>query len=373
MNGIAGLANRGDWHALERIMQRAGRGERLTLGFLGGSITQGSLASAPDTCYAYLVYDWWRKTFPQASFSFVNGGIGGTSSHFAGARVWEDVLCYRPDVVVVDFSVNDTADPFFEETYEGVIRRLLKAPSKPAVIIMNNVFYDNGCNAQEYHNRIGAYYGLPCVSMKDAIYPKIESGQLKREDITPDNLHPNDCGHRLVADVICSFLKAVRLAGESGTHEPADCVSDTLPAPLTANAYEDSRRIQLQDDAAVLEGFRTDTEEKKGMLDIFKNGWMADRVNDKIIFEINCSCLAVQYRKSVLQPVPAAVAVIDGDEEHGVVLDGNFRETWGDCLYLQPLLHHAEKKIHRLEIRIAQADRPVRPFYLVSVIASGAE
>lgn len=352
-------------------MQRAMKGERLTIGFLGGSITQGSLASEPDRCYAYLVYDWWRKTFPQASFSFVNGGIGGTSSHFGAARAWQDVLCYRPDVVVVDFSVNDTADAFFEETYEGVIRRLLKAPSKPAVMIMNNVFYDTGCNAQAYHNRIGAYYGLPCVSMKDAIYPRIECGELKRQDITPDNLHPNDRGHRLVADVICSLLEAVRQEAEKKEDAQNDTGAAVLPKPLTANAYENSRRIQLQDNEAVLEGFRVDTEEKKGMLDIFKNGWTADASNDKIIFEINCSCLAVQYRKSVVQPVPVAVAVIDGDEEHGIVLDGNFEETWGDCLYLQPLLHHAAYKKHRLEIRITQADQPVRPFYLVSVIASG--
>lgn len=55
------------------------------------------------------------------------------------------------------------------------------------------------------------------------------------------------------------------------------------------------------------------------MLDIFKNGWTAAHTNDKISFEIECSCLAVQYRKSVQQPVPKAKAVIDGDEAHAVI------------------------------------------------------
>lgn len=363
---------------LKNLMKRAANGESLVIGFLGGSITQGSLSSTPETCYAYLVYEWWKKSFPNAEFSFVNGGIGGTTSHYGGARAWKDVLCYRPDIVTVDFSVNDDANEFFEETYEGTLRRLLMAPSAPAVIVLNNVFYDTGKNAQEYHNRIADHYGIPHVSIKDTIFPDVESGKIVRADITPDNLHPNDKGHRLVADEICKLLDSIKaeveketIAGENIEDKSTKTeASVLLPAPLTENAYEHSRLIQIQDNEAILDGFLVDPIEKKGMLDIFKNGWTAAHTNDKISFEIECSCLAVQYRKSVQQPVPKAKAVIDGDEAHAVILDGNFTEDWGDCLYLEPLLHHAEKKVHRIEITVTDAKDIVRPFYLVSLIVS---
>lgn len=358
---------------LKNLMKRAANGESLVIGFLGGSITQGSLSSTPKTCYAYLVYEWWKKSFPNAAFSFVNGGIGGTTSHYGGARAWKDVLCYRPDIVTVDFSVNDDANEFFEETYEGMLRRLLAAPSAPAVVVLNNVFYDTGKNAQNYHNRIADHYGIPHVSIKDTVYPDVESGKIVRADITPDNLHPNDKGHRLVAEEICKLLDSIKaeveeetIAGKSTKTE----ASVLLPAPLTENAYEHSRLIQIQDNEAILDGFLVDPIEKKGMLDIFKNGWTAAHTNDKISFEIECSCLAVQYRKSVQQPVPKAKAVIDGDEAHAVILDGNFTEDWGDCLYLEPLLHHAEKKVHRIEITVTDAKDIVRPFYLVALIVS---
>lgn len=363
---------------LKNLMKRAANGESLVIGFLGGSITQGSLSSTPKNCYAYLVYEWWKKSFPNAAFSFVNGGIGGTTSHYGGARAWKDVLCYRPDIVTVDFSVNDDANEFFEETYEGTLRRLLAAPSAPAVVVLNNVFYDTGKNAQDYHNRIADHYGIPHVSIKDTVYPDVESGKIVRADITPDNLHPNDKGHRLVADEICKLLDSIKaeveeetIAGENieGKSTKTEA-SVLLPAPLTENAYENSRLIQIQDNEAILDGFLVDPIEKKGMLDIFKNGWTAAHTNDKISFEIECSCLAVQYRKSVQQPVPKAKAVIDGDEEHAVILDGNFTEDWGDCLYLEPLLHHAEKKVHRIEITVTDAKDIVRPFYLVSLIVS---
>lgn len=363
---------------LKNLMKRAANGESLVIGFLGGSITQGSLSSTPKTCYAYLVYEWWKKSFPNAAFSFVNGGIGGTTSHYGGARAWKDVLCYRPNIVTVDFSVNDDANEFFEETYEGTIRRLLAAPSAPAVVVLNNVFYDTGKNAQDYHNRIADHYGIPHVSIKDTVYPDVESGKIVRADITPDNLHPNDKGHRLVADEICKLLDSIKaemeeetIAGENieGKSTKTEA-SVLLPAPLTENAYEHSRLIQIQDNEAILDGFLVDPIEKKGMLDIFKNGWTAAHTNDKISFEIECSCLAVQYRKSVQQPVPKAKAVIDGDEAHAVILDGNFTEDWGDCLYLEPLLHHAEKKVHRIEITVTDAKDIVRPFYLVALIVS---
>ena len=363
---------------LKNLMKRAANGESLVIGFLGGSITQGSLSSTPKTCYAYLVYEWWKKSFPNAAFSFVNGGIGGTTSHYGGARAWKDVLCYRPDIVTVDFSVNDDANEFFEETYEGMLRRLLASPSDPAVVVLNNVFYDIGKNAQNYHNRIADHYGIPHVSIKDTVYPDVESGKIVRADITPDNLHPNDKGHRLVADEICKLLDSIKaemeeetIAGENieGKSTKTEA-SVLLPAPLTENAYEHSRLIQIQDNEAILDGFLVDPIEKKGMLDIFKNGWTAAHTNDKISFEIECSCLAVQYRKSVQQPVPKAKAVIDGDEAHAVILDGNFTEDWGDCLYLEPLLHHAEKKVHRIEITVTDAKDIVRPFYLVALIVS---
>ena len=358
---------------LKNLMKRAANGESLVIGFLGGSITQGSLSSTPKTCYAYLVYEWWKKSFPNAAFSFVNGGIGGTTSHYGGARAWKDVLCYRPDIVTVDFSVNDDANEFFEETYEGTLRRLLAAPSAPAVVVLNNVFYDTGKNAQDYHNRIADHYGIPHVSIKDTIFPDVESGKIVRADITPDNLHPNDKGHRLVADEICKLLDSIKEELEKEDTEGKIIETNdlaSLPAPLTENAYEHSRLIQIQDNEAILDGFLVDPIEKKGMLDIFKNGWTAAHTNDKISFEIECSCLAVQYRKSVQQPVPKAKAVIDGDEAHAVILDGNFTEDWGDCLYLESLLHHAEKKVHRIEIIVTDAKDIVRPFYLVSLIVS---
>ena len=59
-----GLVARGSWGKLQQCMKKAAAGEPVTLAFLGGSITQGSLASIPENCYAYRVFKWWQETFP---------------------------------------------------------------------------------------------------------------------------------------------------------------------------------------------------------------------------------------------------------------------------------------------------------------------
>ena len=107
------------------------------------------------------------------------------------------------------------------------------------------------------------------------------------------------------------------------------------------------------------------------MTDIFRCGWTAAKEGDRITFEVEGTEIAVQYRKSVKHPAPVAVAVVDGEEEHGITLDANFEETWGDCLHIDTLAHHIPMGVHKVEIRLTQThEDDAVPFYLVSVIAS---
>ncbi len=354
-----------DLSRLKSCMRRAEAGGELTVGFFGGSITQGSLAAKHENCYAYRVFRWWEKTFPRAVFHYVNGGIGGTTSHYGVSRAVTDLLMYQPDFVVVDFSVNDQPDEFFQETYEGLIRKILAWPSGPAVLLLNNVFYDTGQNAQELHNQVGAWYRLPYVSIKDTVWQRMKAGKLTRREITPDGLHPNDQGHGLVAEEITAYLEQVKLC--MNEDEPGSCL---IPA-MTENAYENARRLTIREICPKLSGFRADTEEKAGHLDHFKNGWIGKRPGDRIVFDVEASCIAIQYRKTIHRPAGKAEAILDGDWEHPVLLDGNFDEDWGDCLYLEPVLHHGRAGRHTVEIRmLPDKDENAGPFYLMALIVA---
>ncbi|MCH5274617.1 MAG: SGNH/GDSL hydrolase family protein [Lachnospiraceae bacterium] len=371
-----GLVNVGDDTRILRVMKRALNGEPIKLAFLGGSITQGSVASTPEGCYAYLTYKWWKDSFPKAAFTYVNAGIGGTTSHLGVGRVEEEVLRHEPDFVIVEFSVNDADnEPHFQETYESLVRRILSVRFAPALLIVHNVRYDDGGNAEAIHGPVGNHYHLPRVSMKPTIYAQVEAGNIERRDITPDDLHPNDAGHSLVAGVITHYLEAERqklLANPDQVSGNAGDSMAELPAPLTASAYEKAHRFRNDEITPILsQGFTPDATAQSCVADCFKKGWTASELGAKIVFEAEGSCLAVQYRKTVRKPAPVATLTIDGDTAHAVKLDANFDEEWGDCLYLETLTEHGQGGKHRIEIEITEThadDKEV--FYLVSLICA---
>lgn len=377
-----GVANAGYIWNIKDVMRRAEAGEKLTIGFIGGSITQGSLSSTPQKCYAYLVYEWWVNTFPDAKFKYVNAGIGGTTSQFGVARAEDDLLAAKPDFVIAEFSVNDESTEHFEETYEGLVRRILSSESHPALMLVHNVCYNNGASAELVHSRIARHYNLPSVSMQSTLYKALLNCKFDNRRITPDDLHPNDCGHELVSMVITKRLEqiknTVKAEYETARSAKASVNADScgkgqpLPAPLTANAYEDSVRYRNDNSTLVLDGFTADTSEQRDITDCFKKGFTASKEGASITFKVSGSCIAVQFRKTIHKPAPIAVAVIDGDEKNAVKLNANFDETWGDKLELYTLLEHGENKEHTVQIKITEAgDADVSEFYLVSVIASG--
>ncbi len=360
------IANEGDTERLRSLFERAATGEKLTIAFLGGSITQGCLSSRPETCYAYLVYDWFVYTFPQSDFVYVNAGIGGTTSQFGAARLDEDVLAYRPDFCMVEFSVNDSDNVFFKETYESVVSRLLESGTKPAVMIMHNLFYETGRNAQKQHLSVGKAYGVPCVSVRDAVYPEIEAGRIKISQLSSDGLHPNDDGHAVLAELVISRFESILHQMKNDPQgrsdygqvcSNADTVSkfsekhgkDTKTGNfvhkprITPDAYCTIKRIQNRNTGVMCRGFSPDNTPKENMLDIFKCGWKASKTGEEIEFTFSGTELGIQYRKTIRRPAPVAVAIIDGDEEHPVILDANFEEDWGDSLHVDTLLYHGHR------------------------------
>lgn len=272
-----------------------------------------------------------------------------------------DLLMYQPDFVVVDFSVNDIDNELRQETYEGVLRQILSWPSAPAVVLLNNIYYDTGYTDQDCHNELGDWYALPHVSVRDTICQRMQAGEFTRDQLTADGLHPNDFGHELLAGEIIRLLETVKGRMDEPEEEPP------LPPPMTANSYECARRLTIREAFPVLSGFRADPREKSGHLDCFKNGWIGQKPGDSIRFEVDASCIAVQYRKTVHRPALSAQLALDGGAP--ILLDGNFDEDWGDCLYLEPVLHNGTQETHTIEITVleTEAEQPT-PFYLLSLI-----
>ena len=184
------VVNPGNTARLADAMKRAQAGEKITIGTIGGSITQGTAASTTDERYANRALQWWAKAFPKAQLDFVNAGIGATDSYIGVHRVDADLLSKKPDVVIVEFSVNDTDAALNLQTYDSLVRKILQAENHPAVILLFTT-QEDGTSLQDTHMQIGSAYNLPMISYKNAVLPEIEAGKFTWKDISPDNIHPN--------------------------------------------------------------------------------------------------------------------------------------------------------------------------------------
>ena len=358
-----GTVNVGNLSRLSEVLEKAWKGKEITVGFIGGSITQGSLATKEENCYAYLVYQWLKSKFPLSKVNYVNAGIGATTSQYGVARVNRDLLVHKPDMVFVEFSVNDDANMFFEETYEGLLRTVIHDRNQPFVAVINNMYYDNGRNAQDFHNRIGMAYDIPIISMKEGIYSEIRQGVRSAKDLTTDMLHPNDEGHALVAQRIISFLEYLIEESKFAAK------SYHIGMPVTKNRFQYSRILNNVNLKVNGTGFVADHSKKKGITDIFKTGWLAAQKGDFFEVDLEGSYFAIQYRKTIRKPAPVCRLLIDDFEE--IILDGNFYESWGDCLFLQTIACGLENKMHKIRVEVIEAKPDCKtPFYLAAFIVS---
>ena len=88
----------------------------LNIVFIGGSLTQGHGTPAGEKVWNEKVADYIASNiFPNKNVHFVNSGIGGTNSEGGAARFCEHVAPHNPDIIFVDFTVNDDMNGFTEE------------------------------------------------------------------------------------------------------------------------------------------------------------------------------------------------------------------------------------------------------------------
>lgn len=210
--------------AVQRVLKKAQNGEDLTVVAIGGSITQGASAKTTraggnnarafteelggERCWFDRTADWFRARFPETKINAINAGIGSTPSFLGTFRLEEMVLIHQPDLVVVEFSVNDPStfpnllETEIFEAYESVIRRCLKAGIAVIPIFMNDI--DNN-GLQHEHCKIAKYYQLPSISYHNAVSP---DGKLICDwnRLSPDEIHPNNAGHAFLATCLCNYL-----------------------------------------------------------------------------------------------------------------------------------------------------------------------
>ncbi len=244
---------------MDAVFARARREKKLTVGYFGGSITDGSGASdAAKTSWRALTTAYLREKFPEAAVTEVNAAIGGTGSDLGVFRLRNDLLRHKPDLVFVEFAVNDAGknETRTLRAVEGIVRSLRKADHRTGIVFvytttkkMDEEAYSKGQTPASvaFHHRVAAHYGIPEVNIGKILAEDVRTkhgGDWK--SVTRDDVHPNDAGYAVYAAQVRAFLAGSLenpVKQENGKPAGQEAMSPSLPTPLTANPMENGTMI----------------------------------------------------------------------------------------------------------------------------------
>lgn len=226
---------------LSRTWHKLAAEKQLNIGYFGGSITEGAGASdAAKTSWRALTTAWFQGEFPDTEIREISAALGGTGSMLGAFRLPHDLLQYQPDLIFVEFAVNDdfgdNARQALERrrALEGIVRRIWRELPQCEIVFVYTITQSTA-NARQsdglprstrLHEEIARHYEIPALNVGQALLEQIEAGAGDWNTFTIDSVHPTDAGYQIYADVIVGALQQLR----EGARE--------LPAPLDVAAWQ---------------------------------------------------------------------------------------------------------------------------------------
>ena len=362
------LLSKGNNQRLKAAIEKAERGEDVTIAYIGGSITQGAGAKPIHThCYAYQSYLKFKETFGKDdgnNVHFVKAGVGGTPSELGMIRYERDILRngkVEPDIVIVEFAVNDAGDETKGICYESLCLKVLSSENKPAVILLFSVFVDDW-NLQDRLSSVGKHYDLPMVSVKDAVVEqfrltKEEGNIITKRQFFYDIYHPTNDGHTVMADCLSYLFSETKQSFRDRDDIKIDI------SPVIGNCFKDVQLFDRKDnpiDARIMVGSFWETDEDLQMVEMdantfvtpqFPNNWMHTNAsgNESFKMTINSRSLILVYKDSGSSEFGIADIFVDG--KHLKTVDPH-EVNWTHCnaviLYQENVCRE-----HQVEIKMA--------------------
>lgn len=374
------LMNLGNTYRIRKAIEKTKAGKSVTVAYIGGSITQGAGATPINTeCYAYKSYQLFQNRFASGNnVKFIKAGVGGTPSELGMLRFDRDVLRdgEKPDIVIVEFAVNDEGDETKGDCYESLVRKILKLDWNPEVVLLFSVFA-NDWNLQERLRPVGDLYDLPMVSIRDAVveqFTRKEGRVLTKNQFFYDMFHPSNIGHTIMADCLqylferCELREHARLdAFENGLTEEGMLLQRLKLEPVIGGSFENVRLMDKKDvyEGAVIEtGDFTATDQELQSVEMddalnltpeFPYNWMYDGTKtdaEAFTLRMNCKALVLIFKDSGEVDVGKAEVFVDG--AHVLTADPHIN-NWQHC-NAAILFNNEKSEEHTVKIEIAKED-----------------
>lgn len=296
--------------------------KHLTFGFMGGSVTQGYANLAIHRgAYPELVTNaLCEQGYEAESFLCAEAGMGTMQGNLLTDQ---HVLARKPDIVFLEFAINETTLRPSVISFESLLRKLLTAPEPPVVCLLM-LRTMNGYSCESFMVPIAEHYGLPHISLNRALEPALERKELTWADYGDEESHPNADGHRLLAEMVLYLLKAAKQAPET---EPRP-----LPEPWLDAPYTGLRFLQAAPDA---EGVETECEVVPRPYQAYiPTAWKICQAGGAFRLTVRCRVLLVFYETHRLPEFGACRISVDGEPMKQPLIQSNSLYGWGNAKFM---------------------------------------
>ena len=208
---------------------------KLTIGYIGGSITYGDSAKCIiedgnvvsrdsgdiNNSYVNRVSNWFKEKYPKATIETVNAGVSDTHSYLGLYRLEETLMNTNghdmPDLVFIEFTTNDWDFHFGIDSIKAFAESLVlnvrsKNPYADIVILSTNVAGMNSGVVNAY-KEVAYHYDIPFIDVGTPLRnAMVEATGSTNEaagtfQYTVDNLHPSAAGYQIYFDTMLPVIE----------------------------------------------------------------------------------------------------------------------------------------------------------------------
>ncbi len=181
-------------------------GRNVTIVAFGDSITAGF---AVRRGFPFFWKQMLAEKYPKARVEMVNSGISGDVSMDGLARLDWAALSYEPDLVTINFGINDCVLGLgleeFEMNFVEMVRRIRAGPNSEVLLLSSQPLVTPPCDkiVRDYYQameRVAKEIDVGFVDVYGAWMKVVHAGTPLRSLILPGLDHPNETGYRIIAE-----------------------------------------------------------------------------------------------------------------------------------------------------------------------------
>jgi uncharacterized repeat protein (TIGR02543 family) len=243
---------------IPNLLRKAGaaNGDTIRVAYLGGSITEAE-------GWRVKTLAGFKTRFPKANWVGINAGLGGTGSDLGVFRLRKQVLDRKPDLLFVEFAVNDGCNGNTQKAMEGILRQTWEVNPEIDIIfvytvnqtLLNDIKTGAASCVIRNMEAVANHYSIPSIHFGVKVQSLIDAGEVvwkapanNGEDIfTYDNVHPTGIGHTVYASIVKrGFDEFVKTPAQTNP------VPHLVGIPLNENHWAAAKMVPVRED--MLEG-----------------------------------------------------------------------------------------------------------------------